>query len=250
MADTAQAPPLTGLPATIRLQADPVDWPKIPKPVKQKLRRLRRARDDAWLVWRAVADERQEAWEARRVAEARLKLLKGEAPDAAWYYVAHNSHFQRLEDDHPEVVAQRDALEEANANIERLDSAIDARLHQFEQFNRLLESVEGYLAHALSGVGDAIKLYKGQAPSLRKGEAVVDAVERCRRRLRELDADRHRIASAPWHSSDAKRRARAEIDALAERGQPNVLPLIESCDESIYWAERLLHRHGHRGPND
>ena len=238
MADIAQAEPPTGLPATIRLNADPIDWPRIPKPVKQKLRRLRRARDDAWLVWRAIADERQEAWEAKRVAEARLKVLKGDGPDSAWYGISQHSHFRRLEDDHPELVAQREALTDAVANIERLDPIVDTRSHQLDQLTRLLSAVENYLAEGLSGVGDAIKLHKGPAPSLRKGEAVVEAVERCRRRLRELDADRHRIDSAPWHSGLAKRRARAEIDKLAERGQPSVLPLIESCDEPIYWAER------------
>ena len=209
---------------------------------------MRRARDDAWLVWRAVADERQEAWEAKRVAEARLKVLTGGGPDTAWYDAQH-PHFRNLPDDHPELVAQQEALTDAVANIERLDPIVEARSHQLDQLNRLLSAVENYLAEGLSGVGDAIKLYKGPAPSLRKGEGVVDAVERCRRRLRELDADRHKVASAPWHSAEAKRRARAEIDALAERGQPNVLPLIESCDESIYWAERLLHRRGHRRPS-
>ena len=38
----------------------------------------------------------------------------------------------------------------------------------------------------------------------------------------------------------AKERARAEIEALAERGQPSVFPLIESRDEPIYWSERAF----------
>ncbi len=170
MADIAQAQPLTGLPATIRLNADPVDWPKIPKPVKNKLRRLRRAREDAWLVWRAVADERQEAWEAKRAAEARLKVLTGGGPGTAWYDAQH-PHFRNLPDDHPEFVAQQEALTDAVANIERLDTIVEARSHQLDQLNRLLSAVENYLAEGLSGVGDAIKLHKGPAPSLRKGEA-------------------------------------------------------------------------------
>ena len=238
MTDVAQAQPPTGTPAVIRLNADPINWPRIPKPVKNKLKRLRRARDDAWLVWRGIADERQVAWEAKRVAEARLKVLKGGGPDSAWYDAAQRSHFQRLEDDHPEVAAQLETLEESKTNIERLDPIVDARSHQFDQFGRLVDSIEGYLSEGLSGVGDAIMLYKGPAPSPHKGERAVDAVERCRRRLRELDADRHRVASAPWPSAEAKRRARAEIDKLAERGQPSALSLVESPDGSINWPER------------
>ena len=237
MTATPQTNPPEGIPAApIRLNSDPLDWPRIPKPVKEKLRRLRRARADAWLVWRAIADERQAAWEARRVAEARLKVLTGGRPDSPWY--AQYSNFHRLADDDPQVVAQLETLADAKANIERLDPIVEARSHQFGQLGRLLSSIERYLSEGLSGVGDAIKLHKGSAPSPHKGESLVDAVERCRRRLRELDADRHRIASAPWHSAEAKRRARTEIDKLAERGQPSALPLIESQATSIHWPGR------------
>ena len=236
MTATQQTNPPEGIPAApIRLNSDPLDWPRIPKPVKEKLRRLRRARADAWLVWRAIADERQAAWEAKRVADARLKVLTGGRSDSPLY--AQYSNFYRLADDDPQVVAQLEALADAKANIERLDPLVAARSQQFGQFDRLLSSIEGYLREGLSGVGDAIKLHKGPAPSPRKGESLADAVERCRRRLRELDADRHRIACAPWHSATAKQRARAEVEKLAERGRPNVLSLIESCDKSIRWAE-------------
>ena len=103
MTDVAQAEPLTGVPAIIRLNADPLDWPRIPKPVKEKLRRLRRARDDAWLVWRAIADERQEAWDEKRAVEARLKILTGGRADSAWYSHTQHASFQRLSDDDPQV---------------------------------------------------------------------------------------------------------------------------------------------------
>ncbi len=234
----AQVQPLASVPAIIRLNADPLDWPRIPKPVKEKLRRLRRARDDAWLVWRAIADERQAAWEAKRAAEARLKILTGGRPDSAWYGFAQHASFQRLSDDDPQVTVALAKLEDAKANIERLNPLVDARSHQSSQIGRLVSSVENYLAEGLRGVRDTIKLYQGPAPLPHKGENPVDAVERCRRRLRELDADRHRVASAPWPSAEAKRRARTEIDELAERGQPSALPLVESKDGPIRWAER------------
>jgi hypothetical protein len=237
MTTEVQAPP-AGLPAVVRLDADPVAWRQTPKSVKAKLRHLRRARDDAWLVWRAISNERQEAWDGKRTVEARLKVLTGARPDSPWYDFIQYASFHNLPDDHPEVEAQLKTLEEIKANIERLDPIVDARSHQFEQHGRLVSSVEGYLTEGLGGSGAAITLYKGPAPLRQKRETPVDAVERGRRRLRELNADRHRVTSAPWHAAEAKQRARAEIERLAARGQPSALPLIETRDGPISWAER------------
>ena len=239
MTDTAQAEPPTGVPAVIRLNANPLDWPRLPKAVKAKLRDLRRARDDGRLAWRAVSDERAEAWDDKRSVEARLTVLTGGRPNSPWYGHAQHANYYRLEDDHPDVAEQLTKLADAKTNIERLDRLVEVRAHHMDQLSRLLNSLETYLGEGLAAVADAIKIYKGPAPSPQKRETPTDAVERCRRRLRELDAERHRVSSAPWHSAEAKRRARAEIDALAARGQPNVMPLIESRDETIYWAERL-----------
>ena len=238
MADTAEVQPLTGLPATIRLNSDPLDWPRLPKPVKAKLRDLRRAHGDARLGCRAVSDERAEAWDGKRSIEARLTVLTGGRPNSPWYAHAQHANYHRLEDDHPDVAEQLSKLADAKTNIGRLDRLVEVRADRMGQLSRLLSSIDAYLGEGLGAVAGAIKLYKGPAPSPRKRETPTEAVERCRRRLRELDADRHKVASAPWLSAEAKRRARAEIDALAERGQPSVMPLIESRDESIYWAAR------------
>ena len=62
---------------------------------------------------------------------------------------------------------------------------------------------------------------------LKKGERIVDAVDRCRHRLRELAADRHRVRSSPWPSSEAKQRARQMIEQMAEAGAPLIDSMIE-----------------------
>ena len=238
MADTVQAELSTSVPAVIRLNGDALAWPQIPKPVKAKLRDLRRARHDARLAWRAVSDERAEAWDNKRSIEARLTALTGGRPSSPWYGHAQQANYYRLEDDHPEVGEQLTKLNDAKAIIERLDRLVEVRAHHMDQLSRLLNSLETYLGEGLAAVADAIKIYKGPAPSPQKRETPTDAVERCRRRLRELDADRHKVASAPWHSAQAKERARAEIDALAARGKPDVMSLVESQAELIYWRER------------
>jgi hypothetical protein len=55
----------------------------------------------------------------------------------------------------------------------------------------------------------------------------MDAIERLRRRGRELRADLHRIQSAPYPSSRAKQRMREQIEALAMQGAPSVSRLVE-----------------------
>jgi hypothetical protein len=73
-----------------------------------------------------------------------------------------------------------------------------------------------------------------EPPKLNKGETVVDAIERHRRRVRELRADLHRIESVPYPSSYAKQRMRAQIGQLAQRGAPSVSSLVEH-DREIAW---------------
>jgi hypothetical protein len=74
---------------------------------------------------------------------------------------------------------------------------------------------------------------------LRSLETVTDAIERHRRRVRELRADLHRIESAPFPSSHAKQRMRAQIEALAMQGAPSVSSLIEHDGKIEFQTQRL-----------
>jgi hypothetical protein len=65
------------------------------------------------------------------------------------------------------------------------------------------------------------------ADLVKRGETIVDAIERYRLRLRELKADIHRVRSSPLPSADAKAQVRAQITALAESARPNVDAAIE-----------------------
>ena len=56
--------------------------------------------------------------------------------------------------------------------------------------------------------------YNGEVPKLDKGETVLDAIERHRRRGSELKADLNRIRSAPYPSSHCKAQMRAQIEEL------------------------------------
>jgi hypothetical protein len=78
-----------------------------------------------------------------------------------------------------------------------------------------------------------------EPPKLNKGETVLDGIERLRRRCRELKADLHRIASAPYPSAYCKQQMREQIEALAMQGAPSVSSLIE-LDGKIEWPMKRI----------
>jgi hypothetical protein len=80
--------------------------------------------------------------------------------------------------------------------------------------------------------------YDGPEPKLAKGERLLNAIENRRRRARELRADLHRIRSAAFPSSHAKAQMRAQIEALAQQGAPNVATLI-GHDRQIEWPTQM-----------
>lgn len=52
--------------------------------------------------------------------------------------------------------------------------------------------------------GTVIAMHPTVEPELRKGETVIDAIERVRRRGRELQADLNKIRASSWPSTIAK----------------------------------------------
>ncbi len=63
---------------------------------------------------------------------------------------------------------------------------------------------------------------------------MLHAVERLRRRGRELRADLNRIEGAPFPSSHARAKIKREVEALAQQGAPIVSNVIEH-DGSVVW---------------
>ena len=98
--------------------------------------------------------------------------------------------------------------------------------------------VETWLKSGRPG-GTALEDFEGDPPTLNKNETVLDAIERLRRRVRELKADLHRIASAPYPSSYAKQQMREQIEALAMQGAPVLSDVIEQ-DGKIIWPTQSV----------
>jgi hypothetical protein len=218
--------------------SDPAEWPWTPAPVAVKLRQLRRERDDARVVWRSTSDELHGVRDVKRTAEGRLKELFGSQRNSQWF-TPHSLPQRELPDDHPEVIAVRRRLETAEAEIKRLEPVLAARARPLEQLGHLVGSIERYCAEKLRQLG-AMTLYDGPRPSRTKRDPI-EAVDRCRQRIAELDDALRRVSSAPWHAAQAKHRARAEIEKLAARGQPSILPLIQTPDRAVGWRERPIY---------
>lgn len=232
--------PAQAMPLVTRFGRDCADWPQTPLVASVKLRELRRLRDDAAVMLRSVLDEQQTARDAKTAAELRLRQLKGaDAPDAAWFTP---KPFPVLAATHPELVAVQRRIETATAEIERLAPIISARSHQRAEAARRVENIERYFSEQLLPL-EVIPLYDGPDPELRKGETPADAIERARFRIRELNADAHRVRSAPWPVAQAKQRARREIEEYARVGAPNCLQMVEAPNLPIGWKRPFIGDH-------
>ncbi|QIG93489.2 hypothetical protein [Bradyrhizobium sp. 6(2017)] len=194
----------------------------LPPAAAERLRALRQRAADA----HALVPE----FETIREASA----AKVEAANALARLVNHpQDHGFGLKPDDPRVVAAEKHLEKMTADFELLTKLQEARTAAWHAASAPVATCEDLVRHGLPG-GCTLQDHEGEPPELKKGEDDLSAVERLRRRGRELRADLHRIRSAPFPSSHAKQRMRAEIEALAQRGAPVVTNLIEH-DGPIIW---------------
>ena len=102
------------------------------------------------------------------------------------------------------------------------------RVAAFQATSSALRNVESLLQTRPGNT--TLAEFDGPQPKLNKGEDNLSAIERLRRRGRELQAGLHSVRSAPYPSAHAKRRVREMIEQLAQRGEPNVAGLIEHGD--------------------
>ena len=78
-----------------------------------------------------------------------------------------------------------------------------------------------------------------EPPKLLKGESVLNAVERHRQRCRTLRADIHTIESSSFPAAYCRKKMRAQIETLAQRGAVNVSRLVEHDGDIEFPTLRL-----------
>ena len=199
----------------------------LPERAADRLRALRQRSSDAHAVIPEFADL-QEANTAKYDAERALRRLTDHPHDGGL----------NLKPEDRRVIASQQHLAKMTADAKRLTELSEVRSAAWQPTSLALSAVEAWLKGGQPS-GTVLQDHEAQGPKLNKGETVIDAIERHRRRGRELKADLRRIQSAPFPSSYAKQRMRAQIEALAQRGAPDVSSLIEH-DREIAWPMMRL----------
>ncbi|TGS89476.1 hypothetical protein EN817_03810 [Mesorhizobium sp. M3A.F.Ca.ET.174.01.1.1] len=171
--------------------------------------------------------------------EARLDVLKAETelqrhtdPD-----IALRSGFPRpvirTGDNGEEatiVLELRARIEQAKAKFDRLTQRRDALSARAQQAKRLVTRAEEYLKGAWSG--HPFEAFTGKTKKF-------SSIDAARAEIDRLKAERDAAYIAPHPSSSAKARVRAEIEALAKRGMPNLLPAVHH-GEPVGWKRTKL----------
>jgi hypothetical protein len=187
----------------------------------EKLRLLRQRSADAHAVIPEFERVR-EASMARIEAENALKRLTNHPHDGG----------PNLKSDDRRVMEAQRLFDKATANFRRLQELQTVRTAAWQSASGALANAETWLKNGRPA-GTALEDFDGPKPTLIKNETVVDAVERLRRRVRELRADLHSIESAPYPSKYVKARMRAAVEALSQQG-PHVSMMVEH-DGGLIW---------------
>jgi hypothetical protein len=176
--------------------------------------------------------------EHETIREASMARI--EAENALKRLVSHPQEFGRgLKPDDPLVVAAERVLAKATDDFERIKQRSETRSAAWQAASGALANVETWLKSGRPG-NTTLEAVEVEVPKLGKNEtSLLDAISNRRRRVRELRADLHRIESAPFPSSHAKAQMRAQIEALAMQGAPDVTNLIEH-DGKIIWPTRRV----------
>jgi hypothetical protein len=135
------------------------------------------------------------------------------------------------------VVFAEQQVAKASDDLKRLNERSESRLQAWQAASQAKAAVEAWLKDGKPS-GALLQDHEGEVPKPQKGEDVLSAVERLRRRVRELRADLHRIASVPFPSSHAKQRMRAQIEQLAMQA-PSMSRLVELDGPLEFQTQRV-----------
>jgi hypothetical protein len=213
----AEMPLSVGFPSP---QFDPLEF--MPERAQDRLRKLRDRAADAHAVCVPFAD----------IQEASAR--KTDAANARRHLTDHPQDWgKNLPPDHPSVVQAQRTLDRATEDFERIKQRSEAKTAAWQAASAALANIETWLKSGRPG-GTTLEDFDGPEPKLVKGEnSLLDAIENRRRRTRELKADLHRIASAPFPSAYCKAKMRQQVEQLAQRGEPSVSRLVELGDGPV-----------------
>jgi len=216
-------PPLS---VGVNAQPDATEW--MPPGGAEKLRLLRQRAEDQHRLIPEFEDVRAASM-ARVEAENALKRLTAHPQDFG---------FDLKPGDRRVTEAQRH-LDKLTAEAQRLTELQQVRSAAWQTASQAKAACEMWLKTGRPG-DVVLQDWDGPEPTLKGKETLPEAIERLRRRGRELRADAHRILSAPYPSTFCKQLMRAEIDELAMRGEPSMALLVEHGRREVAWAMQRL----------
>ncbi|WP_133239337.1 hypothetical protein [Microvirga sp. KLBC 81] len=197
----------------LAVNGDPVD--DLRAEARDKLLNLRQQAKDAHAVLVSLTGELNELRNEKQQIDSHIKRLTMGA-GAGGFQIAP---------DHPTVTAEQAKAARIGDEMVRLNSLYDARSSRWQDLARLVSGLDAWVK---GQGGRELVAHVAPVPKLQRGETPSDAVERCRRRLRELHADLARVEAAPIPSAQAKEAAQREVARLAAQGCPNVGALVEA----------------------
>jgi hypothetical protein len=200
----------------------------LPHAAAERLRQLRQHAADLHALTVPFEDIR-EASEARTAAAQRLTRLLAPRSENGF----------NLDPTDARVIEQQKLVDKLNDDFQRLNERNETRSAAWRTASQTLSAVETWPRNGRPH-GTTLLDYDGPEPVLAKGEnGLLDAISNRRRRVREIKATLHRIGSAPYPSAHAKTQMRAQIEALAMLGAPDVSNLIEH-DRQIVWPTQRV----------
>ena len=212
---------------------DPLDL--LPERSADLLRKLRQRADDLFLL----LPEFEKISEANAVKQLAVERSKGltDPPQSGGFGLAA---------DDQRVIAATKAVEKATAEARRVTEPRELRSSAWQTVKITTTNVEQWLRGGRPG-NTQLETVEIVEPKLAKNEDVISALDRVRRRGRELQADLHRVRSAPYPSAHARAKIRQEVEQLVERGRPVLSGVIEH-DSKLEFPRQLARAQVHNVP--
>lgn len=182
---------------------------------------------------RAQADQFTSA--ARDRSHRRVELLQEIEAQENW--LARFVVGQAYRESEPAAVIAREEIKTKRAELADIDAVMQAADERGRELLELVRRVIDFLQTVPAG--KAVAESNRPAPTLRKSESLVAAIERCRAKTGELRAELEIVKAAPIPAELAKANARREIAQLAARGCPTVSAMIDH-GQGIAWPQATL----------
>jgi hypothetical protein len=195
-------------------------------------------------VLRRLVDRKADNYAAQiaqseRYEEARQKAhrLKRQIEVMADPVRAREHGLQPLHVNDPRLQTERNRLEAIQADMREMQASLAARSEKLANLGRLIERLTKY-AESLQGHQCAAA--PAVNPRLPKNADPRQAVEQVRLEIARLQADLREIQAAPHPAALAKSRAREAVEALAERGRPDISGMIQHGEITPAWPSLSL----------